>query len=92
MADRRIPRNFEIDHGRLVLNVPFRKRMAVQSRRGPGPRRAAVSKAVMLLLFLGVPTGRAYNVDTESPLLYKGPSKTLFGYSVVLHSHGANRW
>uniref|UniRef100_A0A8D0WPP7 Integrin alpha-4 n=1 Tax=Sus scrofa TaxID=9823 RepID=A0A8D0WPP7_PIG len=66
--------------------------MAVQSRRGPGPRRAAVSKAVMLLLFLGVPTGRAYNVDTESPLLYKGPSKTLFGYSVVLHSHGANRW
>lgn len=66
--------------------------MAVQSRRGPGPRRAAVSKAVMLLLCLGVPTGRAYNVDTESPLLYKGPSKTLFGYSVVLHSHGANRW
>lgn len=75
-----------------MLNVPFRKRMAVQSRRGPGPRRAAVSKAVMLLLCLGVPTGRAYNVDTESPLLYKGPSKTLFGYSVVLHSHGANRW
>ncbi|XP_047628967.1 integrin alpha-4 isoform X1 [Phacochoerus africanus] len=66
--------------------------MAVQSRRGPGPRRAAVSKALMLLLCLGVPTGRAYNVDTESPLLYKGPSKTLFGYSVVLHSHGANRW
>uniref|UniRef100_A0A8C3YD69 Integrin subunit alpha 4 n=1 Tax=Catagonus wagneri TaxID=51154 RepID=A0A8C3YD69_9CETA len=66
--------------------------MAAQSRRGPGPRGAAVSKAVMLLLCLGVPTGRAYNVDTESPLLYKGPSNTLFGYSVVLHSHGANRW
>lgn len=46
----------------------------------------------MLLLCLGVPTGRPYNVDTESALLYQGPPNTLFGYSVVLHSQGANRW
>uniref|UniRef100_A0A8C4N2J3 Integrin subunit alpha 4 n=1 Tax=Equus asinus asinus TaxID=83772 RepID=A0A8C4N2J3_EQUAS len=49
-------------------------------------------EAVMLLLCLGVPTGRPYNLDTESALLYEGPPNTLFGYSVVLHSHGANRW
>lgn len=66
--------------------------MAGEERRGPGPRRAAVPEAVMLLLCLGVPTGRPYNVDTESALLYQGPPDTLFGYSVVLHSHGANRW
>ncbi|XP_019484943.1 PREDICTED: integrin alpha-4-like, partial [Hipposideros armiger] len=66
--------------------------MAGEERRGPGPRSAAVREAVMLLLWLGVPTGRPYNVDTESALLYQGPPDTLFGYSVVLHSHGANRW
>ncbi|XP_019608390.2 integrin alpha-4 isoform X1 [Rhinolophus sinicus] len=66
--------------------------MAGEERRGSGPRRAAVPEAVMLLLCLGVPTGRPYNVDTESALLYQGPRHTLFGYSVVLHSHGANRW
>ncbi|XP_006210288.2 integrin alpha-4 [Vicugna pacos] len=66
--------------------------MAEQSRRGPGPRGAAIREAVMLLLCLVVRTGRPYNVDTENALLYKGPPNTLFGYSVVLHSHGANRW
>lgn len=66
--------------------------MAGEARSGPGPRRAAVSEAVMLLLCLGVPSGRPYNVDTESALLYQGSPNTLFGYSIVLHSHGENRW
>ncbi|XP_026348185.1 integrin alpha-4 [Ursus maritimus] len=66
--------------------------MAREARCGPGPRGAVVWKAVLLLLCLEVPTGRPYNVDTESALLYQGPPNTLFGYSVVLHSHGANRW
>lgn len=66
--------------------------MAVEARRGPGPRGAAVWAAVMFLLCSGVPSGRPYNVDTESALLYKGTPNTLFGYSVLLHSHGANRW
>ncbi|XP_020038819.1 integrin alpha-4 [Castor canadensis] len=66
--------------------------MAAEARRGPGPRGAAVREAVMLLLCLGVPMGHPYNVDTESALLYQGPPGTLFGYSVVLHSHGASRW
>ncbi|XP_036109549.1 integrin alpha-4 isoform X3 [Molossus molossus] len=66
--------------------------MAEEARRGQGPRRAAVREAVMLLLCLGVPSGRPYNVDTESALLYQGAPDTLFGYSVVLHSHGPTRW
>ncbi|XP_004375514.1 integrin alpha-4 [Trichechus manatus latirostris] len=66
--------------------------MAEEARRGVGPRAAAVPEVVMLLLCLGVRIGRPYNVDTESALLYRGPAGTLFGYSVVLHRHGTNRW
>lgn len=47
---------------------------------------------MLLLLCLGIPGGRPYNVDTESALLYRGVPGTLFGYSVVLHGHGADRW
>ncbi|KAL6077484.1 hypothetical protein STEG23_032286 [Scotinomys teguina] len=46
----------------------------------------------MLLLYLEVPAVYPYNLDPESALLYQGPSGTLFGYSVVLHSHGDKRW
>ncbi|XP_004674531.2 PREDICTED: integrin alpha-4 [Condylura cristata] len=66
--------------------------MAWETRSRRGPRRAVVQEAVMLLFCLGFPTGRPYNVDTKSPLLFQGAPNTLFGYSVVLHSHGANRW
>ncbi|KAM6178779.1 integrin alpha-4 [Rhynchocyon petersi] len=66
--------------------------MAEEARRGLRPRGATVRAVVMLLLCLEVPLGRPYNVDTENALLYRGPPGTLFGYSVVLHSHGPNRW
>ncbi|XP_041495733.1 integrin alpha-4 [Microtus oregoni] len=65
--------------------------MAAEPRRRPGPRGVALWEAVMLL-YLGVPSGYPYNLDPESALLYQGPSGTLFGYSVVLHSHGEKRW
>ncbi|XP_037379555.1 integrin alpha-4 isoform X2 [Talpa occidentalis] len=66
--------------------------MAGEARSRLGPQGAVVREAVLLLLCLGFPTGHPYNVDTKSPLLFQGPPNTLFGYSVVLHSHGANRW
>ncbi|KAM7316366.1 hypothetical protein ACRRTK_024097 [Alexandromys fortis] len=65
--------------------------MAAEPRRRPGPRGVALWEAVMLL-YLGVPAGYPYNLDPESALLYQGPSGSLFGYSVVLHSHGEKRW
>ncbi|XP_012978179.1 integrin alpha-4 [Mesocricetus auratus] len=65
--------------------------MAAEPRHRPGPRGIALWEAVMLL-YLGVPVGYSYNLDAESALLYQGPSGTLFGYSVVLHSHGEKRW
>lgn len=66
--------------------------MAAEARCRPRPRGVALREAVMLLLYFGVPTGHFYNLDPESALLYQGPSGTLFGYSVVLHSHGTKRW
>nr|XP_004660342.3 integrin alpha-4 [Jaculus jaculus] len=67
--------------------------MAAAARPRPGPRgAAAVREAVMLLLCLGLPSGHPYNVDPDSALLYQGTPGTLFGYSVVLHSHGTKRW
>nr|XP_047917427.1 integrin alpha-4 isoform X1 [Anser cygnoides] len=47
-----------------------------------------------LLLLLGqrLPTARPYNLDTRQPLLFRGGSGTFFGYSVLLHRHGEERW
>uniref|UniRef100_A0A8B9MBZ3 Integrin subunit alpha 4 n=1 Tax=Accipiter nisus TaxID=211598 RepID=A0A8B9MBZ3_9AVES len=39
-----------------------------------------------------LPTARAYNLDTQHPLLFRGGNGTLFGYSVLLHGHGEERW
>ncbi|XP_004628701.2 integrin alpha-4 [Octodon degus] len=47
---------------------------------------------LLLLLSVGFPGGRPYNVDTESALLFRGAPDSLFGYSVVLHGHGPDRW
>lgn len=66
--------------------------MAAEARCRPRSRGIALREAVMLLLYFGVPTGHSYNLDPENALLYQGPSGTLFGYSVVLHSHGSKRW
>lgn len=74
-----------------MLNVPHQECMAAEARCRPRPRGVALLEAVILLYF-GVPTGHSYNLDPESALLYQGPSGTLFGYSVVLHSHGTKRW
>lgn len=77
--------------GRLVLNVP-QECMAAEPRRRLGPRGVVLWEAVVMLLYLRVPAGYLYNLDPGSALLYQGPSGTLFGYSVVLHSHGEKRW
>ncbi|XP_073701757.1 integrin alpha-4-like [Garra rufa] len=33
-----------------------------------------------------------YNLDVEHPLVFQGPSGSLFGYSVLLHQHAENAW
>uniref|UniRef100_A0A452J1E8 Uncharacterized protein n=1 Tax=Gopherus agassizii TaxID=38772 RepID=A0A452J1E8_9SAUR len=55
---------------------------------------APVWAALLLLLLLGrcMRAAHAYNLDTQRPVVFKGLSGTLFGYSVVLHSHGPSRW
>lgn len=55
-------------------------------------RGAAGWAAPLLLLWQCLPTARAYNLDTQHPLLFRGGNGTLFGYSVLLHGHGEERW
>uniref|UniRef100_A0A8C5F0T7 Integrin subunit alpha 4 n=1 Tax=Gopherus evgoodei TaxID=1825980 RepID=A0A8C5F0T7_9SAUR len=64
------------------------------ARGGSGMRGAPVWAALLLLLLLGrcMRAAHAYNLDTQRPVVFKGLSGTLFGYSVVLHSHGPSRW
>lgn len=55
-------------------------------------RGAAGWAAPLLLLWQWLPTARPYNLDTQHPLLFQGGNGTLFGYSVLLHGHGEERW
>uniref|UniRef100_A0A8D0FV30 Uncharacterized protein n=1 Tax=Strix occidentalis caurina TaxID=311401 RepID=A0A8D0FV30_STROC len=58
--------------------------------RGPGgraPFRCTPMGADGCLL-----TARPYNLDTQHPLIFRGGNGTLFGYSVLLHGHGEERW
>ncbi|NXW93360.1 ITA4 protein, partial [Alopecoenas beccarii] len=55
-------------------------------------RGAAGWAAPLLLLWQCLPTARPYNLDTQHPLVFRGDNGTLFGYSVLLHSHGEERW
>lgn len=55
-------------------------------------RGAAGWAAPLLLLWQCLPTVRPYNLDTLHPLLFRGGNGTLFGYSVLLHRHGEERW
>ncbi|XP_075612617.1 integrin alpha-4 [Balearica regulorum gibbericeps] len=61
--------------------------------RSCGRARGAVDWAApLLLLWQCLPTARPYNLDTQHPLLFRGGNGTLFGYSVLLHRHGEERW
>ncbi|NXM24950.1 ITA4 protein, partial [Oxyruncus cristatus] len=55
-------------------------------------RGAAGWAAPLLLLWPCLPTARPYNLDTRHALLFRGGNGTLFGYSVLLHRHGEERW
>ncbi|NXO00375.1 ITA4 protein, partial [Rhinopomastus cyanomelas] len=47
---------------------------------------------LFLLLCQWLPGARPYNLDTEHPLIFRGGNGTFFGYSVLLHRHGEERW
>ncbi|KAM9305706.1 integrin alpha-4 [Gastrophryne carolinensis] len=34
----------------------------------------------------------SYNIDESSPGIFQGPPGSLFGYSVLLHSYGSDKW
>lgn len=46
----------------------------------------------VLFLVLVCPLAAGYNLDLEHSLEFTGPSSSMFGYSVLLHHHGAHNW
>ncbi|XP_057267638.1 integrin alpha-4 isoform X1 [Pezoporus wallicus] len=59
---------------------------------GTARRVAGCVAPLLLLLWQCLPTARPYNLDTQHPLLFQGGNGTLFGYSVLLHQHGEEKW
>ncbi|EMP26358.1 Integrin alpha-4 [Chelonia mydas] len=64
--------------------------MRVWERRRGGLASGGAPVWAALLLLLR--TAHAYNLDTRHPVVFQGLNGTLFGYSVVLYSHGTSRW
>ncbi|XP_053554496.1 integrin alpha-4 [Bombina bombina] len=48
--------------------------------------------SAVLLYGLLTKAARAYNIDVSSPVVFKGLSGSLFGYSVLLHSNEDEKW
>ncbi|XP_034416943.1 integrin alpha-4 isoform X2 [Cyclopterus lumpus] len=52
---------------------------------------ASCSPVLFMVLVLVQPTA-GYSLDQDHSLEFSGPSSSMFGYSVLLHRHGAHRW
>ncbi|KAM8933367.1 integrin alpha-4 isoform 2-T2 [Pelodytes ibericus] len=48
--------------------------------------------SVVLACIINTGLTGAYNIEESGPLLFKGPSGSLFGYSVVLHNYKEEKW
>ncbi|KAG9477412.1 hypothetical protein GDO78_002679, partial [Eleutherodactylus coqui] len=48
--------------------------------------------SLTLICVLTTSPAGTYNIDVENPLVFKGPDGSLFGYSVVFHSFGDDKW
>uniref|UniRef100_A0A8C9WUL2 Integrin subunit alpha 4 n=1 Tax=Sander lucioperca TaxID=283035 RepID=A0A8C9WUL2_SANLU len=62
-----------------------------------GPRTGSVSAYCSLVLVLVqvlvlVHPAAGYSLDQEHSLEFSGPPSSMFGYSVLLHRHGAHSW
>ncbi|KAM5151875.1 integrin alpha-4 [Mantella aurantiaca] len=58
---------------------------------GTVSRHAHIWSWLPIWAFLTLLAG-SYNIDESSPLVFRGPQGSLFGYSVVLHSYGTDKW
>ncbi|XP_040213577.1 integrin alpha-4 [Rana temporaria] len=47
---------------------------------------------ICTFIWVTLPAAGAYNIDESSPMIFQGPSGSLFGYSVILHSYGTEKW
>lgn len=47
---------------------------------------------VVLYVYLSFSVAFCFNIDSEQPLLFRGPNSSFFGYSVLEHYHDNTRW
>ncbi|XP_068592739.1 integrin alpha-4 isoform X2 [Cebidichthys violaceus] len=57
----------------------------------PSAGSMCVRCSLVLVLILVHPAA-GYNLDQDHSLEFSGPSSSMFGYSVLLHRHGAHSW
>ncbi|XP_073433590.1 integrin alpha-4 [Dendrobates tinctorius] len=63
-------------------------------KRGEGNKLCKLSniwRLTLICALIAIPAG-TYNIDEENPLVFKGPDGSLFGYSVIFHSYGDDKW
>uniref|UniRef100_A0A8C6LYH5 Integrin subunit alpha 4 n=1 Tax=Nothobranchius furzeri TaxID=105023 RepID=A0A8C6LYH5_NOTFU len=58
--------------------------------RSPGDHVWVLCGLVQVLVLVSPAAG--YNLDQEHSLVFRGPELSMFGYSVLLHRHGAHKW
>ncbi|KAI3356102.1 hypothetical protein L3Q82_017363, partial [Scortum barcoo] len=51
-----------------------------------------VQVLVLVQILVLVHPSAGYSLDLDHSLEFRGPSSSMFGYSVLLHRHGAHRW
>lgn len=63
-------------------------------KRGDGCKLSKLTQLWSLTLICVLTTNPAgsYNIDEENPMVFNGPDGSLFGYSVVFHSYGDDKW
>lgn len=47
---------------------------------------------ILVQVLVLVHPAAGYNLDQEHSLEFSGPPSSMFGYSVLLHRHGAHNW
>lgn len=58
----------------------------------PAVSMTLLCSVLLLLVSSVIHPAAGYNLDQEHSLEFSGPSSSMFGYSVLLHRHGAQSW
>lgn len=64
----------------------------MQSVMCPSAGSSLILVQVLVQILVLVHPAAGYNLDQDHSLEFSGPASSMFGYSVLLHRHGAHKW